>query len=237
MRAYARSLSTLHDPHVLSPDKEGWGQKIVLNKSVYPSLKFMTPLAERWNPAFRPPWSALVSLYHRMWNTSRPILLECSPPEILHTDELIREFSPYGPVLFLMLVRSPCNARNPLRQINNTGYEHALARRYGRRLFALRFEDLCVDEQMAGVNEAMNAWLPGLLISEPGAMPLSGHGKRNMTVPQFCRENAVPSWPLFTRVLFNAEGQGEADRVQADMEAFGYTHAVVRNGGERVHDK
>ena len=60
--------------------------------------------------------------YHSHWNLSKPVLLENSPPEILHARDLDRVFSPTGDVRFLVLARSP---RNPARSMSPRPYLNA----------------------------------------------------------------------------------------------------------------
>ena len=44
------------------------------------------------------PWGDLDRLYHSLWNMSKPILLEASPPEKDHSDALFKQFSRHGQV-------------------------------------------------------------------------------------------------------------------------------------------
>ena len=83
------NVSTLGNPKTLGPTKEGW--HIAGTKEEY---------EDRWDPSGpRPkrgksiswdafPWSRIGEVYHSHWNLSRPLLVESSPPEIIHADRV-----------------------------------------------------------------------------------------------------------------------------------------------------
>jgi hypothetical protein len=50
------------------------------------------------------PWDVIVPIWKSYWDTSKPILLEKSPPNMVRTDQLHEQFSP---AYFLLLVRNP----------------------------------------------------------------------------------------------------------------------------------
>merc|ERR1712107_305892 len=90
------NVATIKNDNSLGPGKEGWAvagmQWWFLGKG----------------PGTAVPWERLNQTYHKHWNLTKPILLENSPPEILHSRELEDFFGKYGKVRFVLLVRSPC---------------------------------------------------------------------------------------------------------------------------------
>ena len=56
------------------------------------------------------PWGDLDRLYHSLWNMSKPILLETSPPEKDHSGALFKRFSQYGQVRCSYMRRVLCGA-------------------------------------------------------------------------------------------------------------------------------
>ena len=85
--ASSPNVSTLAPRDVMGPAKEGWEQ-----------LRFKQRFsrAQRWDASTALPWDEIRSGYLARWNLSRPLLLENSPPEILHAQELHDTFAPHG---------------------------------------------------------------------------------------------------------------------------------------------
>ena len=91
-------VSTLDNTSKVTPSKEGWDKM---------GWKQRT---DRWNgtdEAFD--WNFLSEFYHKHWNLKKPLLLECSPPEILRAEALNRTFSKSGKVRFVLLTNSLCS--------------------------------------------------------------------------------------------------------------------------------
>ena len=57
-----------------------------------------------WNADFPLPWNDIRRVWHRYWDTSKPILLEKSPPNIIRAATLEKIFQP---ACFLVMVRNP----------------------------------------------------------------------------------------------------------------------------------
>ena len=89
-------VSTLDNTTEVAPSKKGWHKM---------GWKERT---DKWNgPDEAFDWSFLSEFYH--WNLKNPLLLECSPPEILRAEALKRTFSKSGKVRFVLLTNSLCS--------------------------------------------------------------------------------------------------------------------------------
>lgn len=195
-------VSTLNDRHIFGGDKEGWRVPLdlgqpggILDGGLFGSLLE----GERWDARTEVPWPALRRAYFGRWNWSQPILLECSPPEVMHAQALVDTFSPFGDVRFILLVRSPRNLRrrlmtNAWSSIDALEHLRALAVKHASRSFVLRYEDICVDAARAGAS--LSQWLPGLSLEAVTHVPSkpSPH-KSPLSVSEYCAR-AVQTWPL-----------------------------------------
>jgi len=244
-------VSTVAHAGTLSEKKDGWrltlppdaGIDLVtgLDMSAKPTSYFSLLKSQKTNhvdtwtlPGDLLPWGVLDRLYHANWNLSRPLLLENSPPEIMHAERLSRQFSQHGPVKFVVVTRSPCNehcgAHVALRRLNHT---MNLIQRFGKGVFLLRYEDLCGD--VVGAAKALDVWEPGLGQVNAHAVPTkhrtarpgntSMHAHVQMSVTDFCRKKAVPAWP-YQDVLeldsTDVDALGGPDGVNAILDFFGY---------------
>jgi len=130
----SNNVSILGKENTISPDKEGW-EKTGLIKH---------PLRERWDGNLGwVNWEKLPKEYGAFWDTSKPLLVENSPPEIQAPDQLVKHFTPfYGKVRFLLLVRGPCgyHGGNPER---SKLYKNVLDK-YPEDTFVIRYEDVCL---------------------------------------------------------------------------------------------
>lgn len=59
---------------------------------------------EPWNPEIHLPWDLIKTTWEGYWDQSKPFLVEKSPPNIIHTSEIIEHFHP---IYFLIMVRNP----------------------------------------------------------------------------------------------------------------------------------
>ncbi len=57
-----------------------------------------------WNPGVEFPWKEIKEVWNKYWNQDKPLLVEKSPPHIIHTAAIVEHFSP---VYFLLMVRNP----------------------------------------------------------------------------------------------------------------------------------
>lgn len=203
--ATSLSVSTLGPPGVLGPDKEGWAKS---------HLKNSLTARQRWNVSQPLPWQQLRTVYHSHWNLSRPILLENSPPEILHAAELNATFSPTGKVRFLLLVRSACSSGS--MQSTYAVYSKITHSRshdlysamgkvsrsvidaFGEDVFVLRYEDLCLrwNETLLRIT----AWEPRLGDIDISRVPsaashpkMIAHGHEQTSILKYC-DAARSAW-------------------------------------------
>jgi len=76
---------------------ESEGQKI-------PELGDIMLIDDRWNPNIKFPWQKIKEIFMSHWDLSKPILVEKSPPNIIRTQEIIKEFHP---IFFIASIRNP----------------------------------------------------------------------------------------------------------------------------------
>ena len=212
--ATSQSVSTISDPRLLSPGKEGW-----LNAG----LMFQLTLAQRWEPNRPVPWDRLYKSYHQHWNLNKPILLENSPPEMYHALELNKTFSVSGKVRFVLLVRSACSkgelsreyarlcahsfppgsgALKPCSAGNiyelQLKWASFIADTFGSDVFILRYEDLCLN--WAATLSKLAAWEPRLHDIDITRMPkhvkrkdLTSAEHRQTSIKEYC-ETKISEW-------------------------------------------
>lgn len=219
--ATGRGVGTLGSPGKLGSGKEGWS-KVKYNGT---KLKFAFHCGESDDtaggncnfgniPESYIPWKLIVRKYHRLWGIKKPILLESSPPEVMHTRKLKEMFGKRNPerVKFLVLAKQPCNMPpwNPRAKMNPFGWLALLkqiVKEYKKDVFVLRYEDLCSRPQKTVA--ALERWLPEIGKLDINAKPLGKKEKTqertrtkrhahdsSLTIPEYCKQIAMPSWPL-----------------------------------------
>lgn len=174
--ATSSSVSTLGDPSALHGGKEGWDLL---------RIKKNTESFERWDGKLAwMNWTKLAMDYVQYWNHTKPILLECSPPEIQAPEKLVEAFSDFS-VKFLLLVRGDCTFETKTRHHDRTkrtradgyaittrtradGYARVLEK-YPKDTFVLRFEDLCL--RWEEVYADLTRWEPLLVDVDFDAEP------------------------------------------------------------------
>lgn len=57
-----------------------------------------------WNSDIKLPWKNIKKIWDDHWNQDKLFFVEKSPPNLIHTDEIVKHFSP---VYFLLMVRNP----------------------------------------------------------------------------------------------------------------------------------
>jgi hypothetical protein len=222
-------VSTIRDPGLLGPSKEGWAQKFGRHAGNFSNQSF-----KRWfkNKGMNShhlggviPWKKLDRLYHRKWNLSKPILLENSPPEVDHAQHLYEQFSHHGEVRFIVLVRSPCNIQvnqSVDQTLNRLQHFRSITEHFGKRVFVLRYEDICTNSQQLA--NALEAWLPGLGQMDASTVPSAlaaikpTHSHVPLSIPTYCKEYGLPEWPHSTEAFSEHTG----DQANSLFRFFGY---------------
>ena len=233
--ATSDSVSTVANSSQLGPYKEGWGIRAFRGKDRGELISYKQLTNERhisrWAmDADRVPWQQLGDAYHASWNLTKPVLLENSPPEIQFPERLISQFSNRRDVRFVVLTRSPCNERDAVEfpdrwSQHMTHIKDNIIGTFGghdrRRIFLLRYEDLC--QNMNRTLAALRAWLPVLGDLDPNAVPDAHrrlaklvHEHVQVPIPQYCSSHALPSWPLTDSVPGNATNAAQL------LAYFGY---------------
>lgn len=78
---------------------------------------------DRWNPEKKIDWNQIHCIWKKYWDTSKPVLLEKSPPNICRALNIEKEFSPSK---FICLVRNPyAQAEGNMRRYNRSAKESA----------------------------------------------------------------------------------------------------------------
>jgi hypothetical protein len=78
---------------------------------------------DHWNPEMRWDWSPISEVWHSYWNTSKPVLLEKSPPNLLRAPKMEAQFEP---AYFLVMMRNPyAFIEGVERRDNGMGFEEA----------------------------------------------------------------------------------------------------------------
>ena len=178
------SVATLGDPGLLGPSKEGWHVSHV--KGGHDSA------GQRWNASAPIPWQTLFDVYHSAWNLSRPILLENSPPEIIHAPDLNATFSPGGKVRFLLLVRSACS-KGDISQpelARQLATIRSIIDAFKEDVYVLRYEDLCLrwEETLLQIT----AWEPRLGDMDISRVPGGAshrqlHAHAQVSILKYCK--------------------------------------------------
>jgi len=75
-----------------------------------------------WNPQRTFPWNAIKSKWEEVWDCSKPILLEKSPPNIIRAFEIEKVFSP---AYFIAMIRNPYAFCEGFSRRNSTSMEDA----------------------------------------------------------------------------------------------------------------
>lgn len=183
------------------------------------------------------PWDHLNATYHAHWDLTKPILLENSPPEVLHAADLVRVFSRGGgDVRFVVLARSPCNVDGGPCDADGVaarlGRLRGVARAWGRRrVFVLRYEDLCFQTLRAAA--ALGHWLPGLGAIDVSAKPpavgrnLGRHHERS-SIPDFCYNTWLDKLPYERKRPFATTAPEE---MRAVLDFFDYAVGVDAEPG------
>lgn len=246
--ATGSGVATLGKSGELGPSKEGWAKTMHHGnelKHAFAGGNFQLP-AEGIIP-----WTKLVKQYHALWGThKKPILLENSPPEIMHARKLKEVFEKDRPerVKFLVLARQPCNTKtveNPGPDRGNNFFARLalvqqIVKEFGKDVFLLRYEDLCVrpEESVAAIEK----WLPKIGKLNVNARSKTKHKKRghrslklhdhaaSLTVPEYCKRVAVPSWPVQGDSMHISEADGISGHywggessINDLLSFFGYT--------------
>ena len=96
----------------------------------------------RWNKDTTLPWKKIKNIWHKYWDLSKPILLEKSPPNIMRTKEIRKNFSP---ISFI------CMVRNPYAQCES------IIRRNGKSVaYAAKFALKCLEYQKLNIKNEKN---------------------------------------------------------------------------------
>ena len=230
----APQVSILSKVNTLGSEKEGWAID-----------GFKDEESDRWrNDDDFIPWDRLKKHYLQRWDTRRPLLLENSPPEVLHAHALFKNFKDPGTdVRFLLLTRSPCN------QHVSSGDDHAdklrvfkdITEQYGRRhVFVMRFEDLCFNT--FELLQSLDLWLPGLGDADVLADPGGGGGNKKHgrtllrkvshdadSIPLFCYNKFLPELPYHHAINFTTTDSDEYDSL---LRFFKYSASVSSSSSE-----
>jgi len=100
---------------------------------------------DRWSPDQPQDWNEAVHAYRSFWNTSRPVLMDKSPPNIVKAQNIYNQLKNEGKkAKFIMVTRSPC-----LKEETNSMYFQMMmqARKDldDKSLLHFRYEDLLRD--------------------------------------------------------------------------------------------
>jgi hypothetical protein len=147
-------------PNVSRNNPLGEGQYLPELKGRYP---------HRWNALREHDWHYIKNVWMRYWDSSKPVLIEKSPPNLKYAEEIERVFQPS---YFLCLVRDPYAHCEGL--MRRTGYTAERAAEFALECLSLqkqnleslenthlvRYEDLTerTEETIAAIEE----WLPQL---------------------------------------------------------------------------
>jgi hypothetical protein len=237
--ATGHGVGTLGDPNLLGPHKEGWSQV------KYEGVPLKDAFEKGTNfdiPDHYIPWTKLVKEYHKLWGSQKPILLESSPPEIMHVHKLKEMFGKDHPerVKFLVLAKQPCNTKlTPWGKKNvfaRLALMKQIVKEFRKDVFLLRYEDLCVRPETSAA--ALERWLPKMgklnvnARSTPNKQPPQKDPAHDhdgtRTIPEYCEQIAVPSWPVQSNIdVTKADGMPGrylgGSSINDLMNFFGYT--------------
>eukprot|EP00592_Proboscia_alata_P022719 CAMPEP_0194408160 /NCGR_PEP_ID=MMETSP0176-20130528/6110_1 /TAXON_ID=216777 /ORGANISM="Proboscia alata, Strain PI-D3" /LENGTH=194 /DNA_ID=CAMNT_0039208151 /DNA_START=463 /DNA_END=1047 /DNA_ORIENTATION=+ len=166
--------------------KEGWQITKLVKK---------TKRQHRWNGIGWMNWTQLARQYLELWDTTKPILLECSPPEIQAPKKLVEAFPDHS-VKFIMLVRGDCTTSRGLDdKTRSAGYANVL-KKYPRDTFVVRYEDLCL--RWKEVYKHLVSWEPLLEDVDIAKVPAVANKKDDkhhsvQSIQEYCH-NAVKTW-------------------------------------------
>jgi Sulfotransferase family len=96
-----------------------------------------------WDAERALPWPEIKKVWASYWDSSKPVLLEKSPPNLIRTRDILAHFEP---VKFIIMVRNP--------------YAHSeglMRRNHWTAMRAASFSMMCLRRQLANVRELDNA--------------------------------------------------------------------------------
>ncbi len=168
--------------------------------------------AKPWDSTYEMPWATIKKEWDRYWDTSKPVLLEKSPPNILRASEIAAHFQP---LQFVLMVRNPYAHAEGLMRRNKWKVSRAanfacmclrVQLRNARELenaLVLSYESLVADPQQSCRDLA--AFLPALSDLDPEASfavhSVDGTVHRPITD---LNEKKIASIPSHVMMEFNA---------------------------------
>ncbi|MEL6866852.1 MAG: sulfotransferase [Bacteroidota bacterium] len=134
-----------------------------------PEYRKLIDYRQRWEEGHNLPWEAIRQVWMQYWDISKPILLDKSPPNLMHTAAIQQHFSP---AYFIAMTRNPYAHCESLHRRDQMSIEEAAkfslrCLQYHRRniekcpnLLCFRYEDLM--EEPDRVQQQIQDFLPQL---------------------------------------------------------------------------
>ncbi len=190
-----------------------------------PEIRAMVDYRLEWEEEYLHPWQSIREMWLRYWDTSRPILMDKSPPNLMRAESIQESFDPAS---FIVMTRNPyAHAEGMMRRnglsphaaaefsIKCLGYQRRNAQRLERRCL-IRYEDLLIDPN--AVEHRLRSLMPELdKVSIPPLLTAHNHKHRTMPITDFNSES-IGRLSKEQRSILDSQFAG----VQDLLSFFGY---------------
>lgn len=145
----------------------------------------------RWQPNYPSNWSSALEVYKSVWNTSKMVLVDKSPPNIVKMQRIDADLRRVGVIpKFLVLTKNPCSlSEEYLPKLFDPLIESLETFEPGQ-VHQIKYEDL-VREPHNVAREILN-WIPSLKSLDPGRCGVCNAGTgvvawagRNMSIVEY----------------------------------------------------
>jgi len=137
-----------------------------------PELKNKMFVKGRWEKGFYIDWEFTKRIWHKYWDVTKTILLEKSPTNIMHIDEITKHFKPS---YYIIMVRNPYAQAEGLMRRNKWGakeaahfvvktfkYQEYNIQKSNKRILLIKYEDVCnkSNQTVKKINQFVNSNIP-----------------------------------------------------------------------------
>jgi sulfotransferase family protein len=162
-----------------------------------PEIRKIVDYRREWDGKYLYPWPSIKAIWLRYWDTSKAVLMDKSPPNLIRAEAIQDNFDPAS---FIVMTRNPyAHAEGMMRRnglsaeaaaeftLQCLGYQRRNAETLRRRC-VIRYEDLVLDPY--AVKRRIDLFMPqlnGLHISK--LYSAHNHKKRGMPITDFNLES------------------------------------------------
>jgi hypothetical protein len=162
-----------------------------------PQIRAMVDYRREWDENYAHPWPAIKSEWLEYWDSSKPILMDKSPPNLVRAEAIQANFAPAS---FIVMTRNPyAHAEGMMRRnglsataaadfsIKCLSHQKRNAERLQHRC-VIRYEDLVLDP--SAVKHRLGAFIPELEgLSVVQLFTAHNHKQRSLPITDFNSES------------------------------------------------